>query len=58
MNQNYFVKLARSHGEVILRFSQDSASPGLLVNCQWLAQHLDDPQVVVVDCRFKLSDRN
>ena len=27
-----------------------------LVNSQWLAQQIDNPQVVVVDCRFKLAE--
>lgn len=26
------------------------------VNCQWLAQNLNNPQVVICDCRFQLSD--
>ncbi|MEO1068882.1 MAG: sulfurtransferase [Cyanobacteria bacterium J06638_6] len=30
--------------------------PRNLVSAAWLAQHLDDPQVVVVDCRFALTD--
>ncbi|HSM80244.1 MAG TPA: sulfurtransferase [Nodosilinea sp.] len=30
--------------------------PQHLVTADWLAQHLDDPQVVVVDCRFALAD--
>ncbi len=25
------------------------------VNCQWLAENLDNPQVVIVDCRFQLT---
>lgn len=25
------------------------------VSCQWLAENLDNPEVVVVDCRFKLN---
>jgi len=28
------------------------------VDSQWLSSRLDDPKVVVVDCRFKLSDPN
>ena len=28
------------------------------LNCQWLTQHLNDPQVVVVDCRFQLTSPN
>lgn len=27
-----------------------------VISPQWLSQHLDDPQVVVVDCRFSLED--
>ena len=27
----------------------------LYVNCQWLAENLDNPQMVVVDCRFQLT---
>jgi 3-mercaptopyruvate sulfurtransferase SseA len=27
-----------------------------VVNCQWLAQQLDNPEIVVVDCRFQHSD--
>ncbi|TVQ07501.1 MAG: sulfurtransferase [Leptolyngbya sp. DLM2.Bin27] len=30
--------------------------PQNLVTADWLAQHLDDPRVVVVDCRFALAD--
>lgn len=30
--------------------------PRNLVEPDWLAQHLDHPQVVVVDCRFSLAD--
>jgi thiosulfate/3-mercaptopyruvate sulfurtransferase len=30
--------------------------PRDLVTADWLAQHLDDPRVVVVDCRFALGD--
>lgn len=30
--------------------------PHNLVTPDWLAQHLDDPRVVVVDCRFALAD--
>ncbi len=26
-----------------------------VVNCDWLQQHLEDPQVVIVDCRFSLA---
>ena len=29
---------------------------GYLVDRQWLSQQLDNPQVVVIDCRFKLND--
>ena len=32
------------------------AYPANLVTPQWLYQHLDDPQVVIVDCRFALAD--
>ncbi|MFH7031067.1 MAG: sulfurtransferase [Heteroscytonema crispum UTEX LB 1556] len=27
-----------------------------VVSCEWLFKHLDDPQVVIVDCRFSLAD--
>ncbi len=27
-----------------------------VVNCQWLAEQLDNPEVVVVDCRFQLAN--
>ncbi|MBW4461427.1 MAG: sulfurtransferase [Nodosilinea sp. WJT8-NPBG4] len=30
--------------------------PRNLVTADWLAQHLDDPKVVVADCRFALAD--
>jgi thiosulfate/3-mercaptopyruvate sulfurtransferase len=30
------------------------AHPEALVECDWLAGHLDDPQVRIVDCSFKL----
>ncbi len=30
--------------------------PRPLVTAAWLAQHLDDPQVIVIDCRFALAD--
>ncbi|MEL6319727.1 MAG: sulfurtransferase [Cyanobacteria bacterium J06626_14] len=30
--------------------------PTPLVSCSWLAQHLDDPNLVIVDCRFSLSE--
>ncbi len=26
------------------------------ITCQWLAQNLDNPQIVVCDCRFQLND--
>ncbi len=29
-----------------------------LVDCEWLVQQLDNPQVVIVDCRFQLADPN
>lgn len=29
-----------------------------LVDSEWLVQQLDNPQVVIVDCRFQLSDSN
>ncbi len=32
------------------------AYPRNLVTADWLAQHLDDPRAVVVDCRFALAD--
>ncbi|MCL1474212.1 sulfurtransferase [Argonema antarcticum A004/B2] len=28
----------------------------LVVSPQWLSEHLDDPQIVIVDCRFSLAD--
>jgi thiosulfate/3-mercaptopyruvate sulfurtransferase len=28
----------------------------LVVTCEWLFDHLDDPHVIVVDCRFSLVD--
>jgi thiosulfate/3-mercaptopyruvate sulfurtransferase len=27
-----------------------------VVSCEWLLKHLEDPEVVVVDCRFSLAD--
>ncbi|GAB1543303.1 sulfurtransferase [Scytonema sp. NUACC21] len=27
-----------------------------VVSCEWLFEHLNDPQVVIVDCRFSLAD--
>lgn len=33
-------------------------APTPLVSATWLAQHLDAPDVVVLDCRFALSDAN
>lgn len=27
-----------------------------VVSCEWLFEHLDEPQVVIVDCRFLLAD--
>lgn len=27
-----------------------------VVSADWLAQHLDDPQVIIADCRFSLAD--
>ena len=32
------------------------AYPANLATPQWLYQHLDDPQVLIVDCRFALAD--
>jgi thiosulfate/3-mercaptopyruvate sulfurtransferase len=29
-----------------------------VVSAPWLSQHLDDPQIVIVDCRFSLADGN
>jgi thiosulfate/3-mercaptopyruvate sulfurtransferase len=29
-----------------------------LVDCEWLVQQLDNPQVVIVDCRFQLANPN
>ncbi len=29
-----------------------------LVDCEWLIEQLDNPQVVIVDCRFQLADPN
>jgi thiosulfate/3-mercaptopyruvate sulfurtransferase len=31
------------------------APESFLVDAQWLSQHLNDPQVVIVDCRFSLA---
>src|SRR6478672_872336 len=31
-------------------------NPSLIVSAQWLNEHLDDPQIVIVDCRFSLAD--
>ncbi|MGB3207039.1 MAG: sulfurtransferase [Crinalium sp.] len=28
----------------------------IVISAQWLAEHLHDPQVVIVDCRFSLAD--
>jgi thiosulfate/3-mercaptopyruvate sulfurtransferase len=28
----------------------------LIVSPQWLAEHLEDPQVIIIDCRFSLAD--
>lgn len=28
----------------------------LIVSPQWLSEHLEDPQVIIVDCRFSLAD--
>jgi thiosulfate/3-mercaptopyruvate sulfurtransferase len=33
----------------------DNNTP-IVISAQWLAEHLDDPQVVIVDCRFSLAD--
>ena len=30
--------------------------PDCIVSAQYLSEHLDDPQVVIVDCRFALAD--
>jgi len=30
--------------------------PSLLVSPQWLSEHLEDPEIVVIDCRFALSN--
>jgi thiosulfate/3-mercaptopyruvate sulfurtransferase len=27
-----------------------------VISCEWLLEHLEDPQVVIVDCRFSLAD--
>lgn len=32
------------------------AKTSSFVSCKWLFEHLDDPQVVIVDCRFSLAD--
>ncbi|AFY35140.1 sulfurtransferase [Calothrix sp. PCC 7507] len=32
------------------------AEPKLVVSQAWLLEHLNDPEVVIVDCRFSLSD--
>lgn len=31
-------------------------TPQLVVSTDWLYEHLNDPQVVIVDCRFSLAD--
>ncbi|MFB2838653.1 sulfurtransferase [Floridanema evergladense] len=28
----------------------------LIISPQWLSEHLEDPQIVIVDCRFSLAD--
>ncbi|EHC19485.1 sulfurtransferase [Fischerella thermalis] len=28
----------------------------IIVSCEWLLEHLEDPQVVIVDCRFSLAE--
>ncbi|MEE3716898.1 sulfurtransferase [Tumidithrix elongata RA019] len=33
-----------------------NSTPDLIVSAEWLRSHLDDPQVVIVDCRFSLAD--
>ncbi|MEH2261257.1 sulfurtransferase [Nostoc sp.] len=33
-----------------------STSPQFVVSPAWLFEHLEDPQVVIVDCRFSLAD--
>jgi thiosulfate/3-mercaptopyruvate sulfurtransferase len=30
--------------------------PNIIVSHEWLLEHLEDPQVVIVDCRFSLAD--
>jgi len=30
--------------------------PSLLVSLQWLSEHLEDPRIVVIDCRFALAN--
>src|SRR5690606_754061 len=30
--------------------------PPVIVTCQWLAERLDAPDIVIVDCRFDLAD--
>lgn len=32
------------------------SSNQFVVSCEWLLQHLEDPDVVIVDCRFSLPD--
>lgn len=33
-----------------------SSSPNFAVSATWLAEHLQDPQVIIVDCRFSLME--
>ncbi|MDJ0695918.1 sulfurtransferase [Mastigocoleus sp. MO_188.B34] len=32
------------------------SSDRFVVSCEWLSKHLEDPDVVIVDCRFSLPD--
>ena len=37
-----------------LRFSMNDSHP--IISAAWLREHLNDPQVVIVDCRFSLNE--
>lgn len=34
------------------------ASQNLLVSCKWLAEHLEDKSLIIVDCRYNLMDKS
>jgi thiosulfate/3-mercaptopyruvate sulfurtransferase len=36
----------------------DHPMPDLVVSAEWLRSHLDDPQIVIADCRFSLAETN